>query len=63
MAAVDTEMGQNFPIDRIRPADVVARALDGLEADRSQVVVDELARTVKGTLTSDPSRYDVLLAG
>ncbi|ODU07422.1 MAG: hypothetical protein ABS81_01310 [Pseudonocardia sp. SCN 72-86] len=61
MAAVATEMGDQFPIDKIPPGDVVTAALDGIENEVAEVVVDDLARTVKGTLTSDPSRYAALL--
>ncbi|RTL69593.1 MAG: SDR family NAD(P)-dependent oxidoreductase [Pseudonocardiaceae bacterium] len=63
MAAVATEMGDNFPIDKILPGDVVTAALDGIENDATEVVVDDLARSVKITLTADPSRYAALLGG
>jgi NAD(P)-dependent dehydrogenase (short-subunit alcohol dehydrogenase family) len=60
---VTTPMGDNFPIDKINPDQVVTAALDGLEADATEVVVDDVTRFVKSTLTQDPSRYKALLGG
>jgi short-subunit dehydrogenase len=60
---VTTPMGDNFPIDKIDPDQVVAAALDGLEAGAAEVVVDDVSRLVKSTLTSDPSRYAAILGG
>jgi NAD(P)-dependent dehydrogenase (short-subunit alcohol dehydrogenase family) len=61
--AVATPMGDNFPIDKIDPRQVVTAALDGLEAGQTEVLADEISRVIKNTLTSDPSRYAVILGG
>jgi NAD(P)-dependent dehydrogenase (short-subunit alcohol dehydrogenase family) len=63
MGPVATPMGDNFPLDKIEPAQVVAAALDGLEAGRTEVVVDDVSRLIRGTLTEDPSRYATILGG
>lgn len=63
MGPVATEMGANFPLDKIEPAQVVTAALDGLQSGASEVVVDDVSRFVKSTLTSDPSRYETILGG
>lgn len=60
---VTTPMGDNFPIDKIEPGQVVTAALDGLEAGASEVIVDDVTRFVKSTLTDDPSRYAAILGG
>jgi NAD(P)-dependent dehydrogenase (short-subunit alcohol dehydrogenase family) len=61
--AVSTAMGDNFAIDKIDPHQVVAAAIDGLTAGRTEVLADEVSHFVKNTLTSDPSRYAAILAG
>ncbi|WP_436535894.1 SDR family oxidoreductase [Actinoplanes sp. HUAS TT8] len=63
MGPVDTEMGRNFPLDKVTPARVVDAALDGIEAGDSEVVVDDISRFVRSTLTYDPSRYATILGG
>jgi short-subunit dehydrogenase len=61
--AVATSMGDNFPIDKAEPKQVVTAALDGLEAGLSEVLADDISRVIKSTLTSDPSRYAAILGG
>ena len=61
--AVATPMGDNFPIDKIDPDQVVTAALDGLQAGRTEVLADEISHVIKSTLTSDPSRYAAILGG
>jgi NAD(P)-dependent dehydrogenase (short-subunit alcohol dehydrogenase family) len=61
--AVATSMGDQFPIDKVGPEQVVTAALDGLEADQTEVLADDISGVVKSTLTSDPSRYAVILGG
>jgi NAD(P)-dependent dehydrogenase (short-subunit alcohol dehydrogenase family) len=60
---VSTPMGDNFPISKISPDQPVTAALDGLEAGATEVVVDDVTRFVKSTLTDDPSRYAAILGG
>ncbi|WAC92621.1 SDR family oxidoreductase [Mycobacterium sp. Aquia_213] len=61
--AVSTPMGDNFPIDKIDPHQVVTAALDGLQAGDTEVLADDISRVIKSTLTSDPSRYGAILRG
>ena len=61
--AVNTPMGENFPIDKVDPTQVVTAALDGLEAGQTEVLADDISRVIKSTLTSDPSRYTAILGG
>lgn len=61
--AVETSMGDNFPIDKVAPTQVVTSALDGLEAGQTEVLADDISGVVKSTLTSDPSRYAAILGG
>ena len=61
--AVDTAMGNQFPIDKVEPSQVVTTALDGLEAGQTEVLADDISGVVKSTLTSDPSRYTAILGG
>lgn len=61
--AVSTPMGDNFPIDKVEPHQVVSAALDGLQAGQSEVLADDISSVIKSTLTSDPSRYAVILGG
>jgi short-subunit dehydrogenase len=61
--AVETSMGDNFPIDKVEPSQVVTSALDGLEASQTEVLADDISGVVKSTLTSDPSRYAAILGG
>ena len=60
---VTTPMGDNFPIDKITPEQAVSTAIAGLESGSTEIVVDDVSRFVKSTLTSDPSRYATILGG
>jgi NAD(P)-dependent dehydrogenase (short-subunit alcohol dehydrogenase family) len=56
MAYVDTDMAariQDSP--KARPEDVAALALDGVESDAYEVLVDDVTRQVKAALAADPS--------
>ena len=61
--AVATAMGDNFPIDKVDPHQVVTAALDGLQAGATEVLADDISHVIKTTLTSDPSRYAAILGG
>ena len=50
---VDTDLTAGLDVDKIAPDVVVAAVLDALEADRSEVLVDEFTRTVKAALHDD----------
>jgi NAD(P)-dependent dehydrogenase (short-subunit alcohol dehydrogenase family) len=55
LGAADTDMMAGYDGPKIAPADVVAAALDGLEADRHEVLADGWTRQVKAWLAEDPS--------
>jgi NAD(P)-dependent dehydrogenase (short-subunit alcohol dehydrogenase family) len=50
---MDTDMADYVaPEDKTDPAEVAAAALDGIEADASEILADELSRTVKQGLAT-----------
>jgi hypothetical protein len=51
--AIDTDMTAAFDIEKIPPAIVAASALDALEADEPQAVVDDYSRAIKAGLSDD----------
>jgi NAD(P)-dependent dehydrogenase (short-subunit alcohol dehydrogenase family) len=57
MGSVDTDMMAGYDIPKADPADIVRRALDGIEQNRLEVVADEWAASVKASLAEDPSRF------
>ncbi len=50
---VDTDLTAGLPVEKIAPEQVAASALDALEEDRPEAVVDELSRGVKASLHDD----------
>jgi NAD(P)-dependent dehydrogenase (short-subunit alcohol dehydrogenase family) len=60
---VATSMGDAVPMDKVEPGQVVSAGLDGLQAGKTEVLVDELSGVIKSTLTSDWSRYAAILGG
>lgn len=50
---VDTEMTAGLEADKTQPEAVATSALDALEADQSEAIVDELSRRVKSALHDD----------
>lgn len=57
LGAADTDMMASYDGPKIAPADVVRQALDGIEANRLEVVADEWSALVKASLAEDPSRF------
>ncbi|MFI6784815.1 SDR family oxidoreductase [Micromonospora sp. NPDC050276] len=57
LGAADTDMMAGYDGDKMDPADVVRVALDGVEADRIEVLADEWSRHVKASLANDPSAF------
>ena len=53
VGGVDTEMTAAFDVAKIPPATVAASALDALEADEPEAVVDDFSRAVKAGLGDD----------
>ncbi|MES2510055.1 MAG: SDR family oxidoreductase [Pseudomonadota bacterium] len=57
MAYVDTDLTRGFDVPKTSPAEIVSRALDGLEAGLDEVLADDLTRQVKGGLTAARPSY------
>jgi len=57
MGFVDTDLTSGIDAPKATPQDIVARALDALEAGASEVLADELTREVKRNLSADPAVY------
>ncbi|MBB5807067.1 NAD(P)-dependent dehydrogenase (short-subunit alcohol dehydrogenase family) [Saccharothrix ecbatanensis] len=55
MGPTDTDMTAGVDLPKNDPADVVRAALDGVEADRIEVLADELVVAIKAALAADPS--------
>jgi NAD(P)-dependent dehydrogenase (short-subunit alcohol dehydrogenase family) len=53
VGGVDTEMTAAFDVAKVPPATVAASALDALEADEPEAVVDDFSRAVKAGLSDD----------
>ena len=53
--SVDTDMMAGFDVPKNDPADVVRTALDGIEANKLEVLADEASAGVKAALAADPS--------
>jgi hypothetical protein len=56
--AIDTDMAAAFDVEKIPPAIVAASALDALEADEPQAVVDDYSRAIKAGLSDDQAALD-----
>ncbi|MFG1608109.1 SDR family oxidoreductase [Actinoplanes sp. NPDC049265] len=57
LAIADTDMMAAYDIPKLPPRDVVAMALDGLEAGRLEVVADSPTANVKASLSRDPALF------
>ena len=57
MAFVDTDLAHGLDGPKTSPAEVVARALDGLEANVDEVLADERTRLVKQGLSAANASY------
>ncbi|MEU7854890.1 SDR family oxidoreductase [Nonomuraea sp. NPDC049141] len=55
LGAADTDMMAWYNGDKTAPEVIVASALDGIEADRPEVLADDWSRQVKAWLSKDPS--------
>ena len=54
LSVTDTDMSAGYDLPMNDPADVVRAALDGIGADRLEVVVDAHSAQVKAALSADP---------
>ena len=52
---MDTDMAAHVSSPKSDPRDVAAQALDGVAADASEVIADDLTRLVKSSLSGDPA--------
>lgn len=57
LAIADTDMMAGFDIPKLPPHEVVAQALDGLEAGQLEVVADKPTANVKASLSRDPALF------
>lgn len=57
MGFVDTDLTRGIEMPKTRPEDIVARALDGLEAGAEEVLADALTEQVKQGLVAQPPVY------
>ncbi len=55
VGAVDTDMMAGSDVEKNDPADVVRAALDAIEADQLEVLIDAASVGVKAALAADPS--------
>lgn len=52
---VDTDMTAGIDAPKVAPSSVAAQALDGIEADALEILVDDLTRQIKAGLAADPA--------
>lgn len=57
LGAADTDMMAGYDGPKLDPADVVRAALDGVEADKLEVIVDEWSANIKASLSRDPLEF------
>ena len=57
MAYVDTDLTRGLDVPKSSPADIVKRALDGLEAGFDEVLADELTQQIKRGMTAARPSY------
>ena len=57
LGAADTDMMGDYDGPKTDPADVARAVLDGVEAGRIEVVVDDWSEMVKASLAKDPAEF------
>jgi hypothetical protein len=57
LGAADTDMTKGLDVPKMTAADVARAALDGVEAEVFEVVVDEFTEMVKASLSKDPREF------
>lgn len=57
MGFVDTDLTHGIDMPKSTPEEIVARALDALEAGADEVLADEITRQVKQGLVAEPAVY------
>jgi NAD(P)-dependent dehydrogenase (short-subunit alcohol dehydrogenase family) len=53
---VDTDMAAGVDVDKVAPGAVARAAFDGLEAGRTEVLVDDFTRNIKAGLSDDQAQ-------
>jgi NAD(P)-dependent dehydrogenase (short-subunit alcohol dehydrogenase family) len=56
VAYMDTDMAAHISAPKADPADVAALALDGIETDLTEILADDVTRSVKQGLSAPPAR-------
>ena len=56
VGAVDTDMMAGWDIEKFDPAELVRIALDGIEAGKLEIIVDDTAEQARAALALDPSQ-------
>jgi hypothetical protein len=59
---MDTDMTADLTVAKTDPASVAALALDGIEADLTEILADDVSRNVKQGLSSPRARPDAVAA-
>lgn len=54
---VDTDMASELTLPKVKPVDVVRQVLSAIEADRDEVLADDMTRQVKAGLSDEPGVY------
>jgi NAD(P)-dependent dehydrogenase (short-subunit alcohol dehydrogenase family) len=62
VAYMDTDMAAHIAAPKSDPARVAALALDGIEADLTEVLADDVTRNVKRALSATPARPTAVVA-
>ncbi|NII39896.1 NAD(P)-dependent dehydrogenase (short-subunit alcohol dehydrogenase family) [Curtobacterium flaccumfaciens] len=62
LGAADTDMMAGYDGPMTDPAEVVRAALDGVERDATEVLVDDWSRVVKASLAGDPVDFSAQIA-
>ena len=57
VGAVDTDIMAGYDGPKVDPADVVRAALDGVQAGKLEVVVDDWSAMIKASLAGDPADF------
>ena len=57
VAFIDTDLTKGFEMKKLSPRDVAQAALDGAEAGKEEVLVDDFTRQVKRSFCDEPSMY------
>ncbi len=62
VAYMDTDMAAHIAAPKADPADVAALALDGIETDLTEILADDVTRSVKQGLSAPAARPSALVA-